>query len=165
MDLRDLLYGAYVLSEQSPDQSTQNGSLIVDDDGTVLAFGCNRFPDRVEDKEERWERPIKYKFAEHAERNSIYDAANKGISTKGKIMICPWAACSDCARAIIQSGIKKLVTHQEAHDRSPSRWVEEIETAFTMLNEADIEVVMFSGDVCEGNVPLKLRHSGEVWTP
>ena len=76
-------------------------------------------------------------------------------------MVCPWAACSDCARAIIQSGVKKLVTHKQAGDRSPPFWKEEIKVAFEMLNEAKVEIVLFDGKVDGPEV----RHSGEVWTP
>lgn len=160
-----MLYRAYVAADCSPDASTQNGALIVDSENKIIACGCNRFPDKVTSKESRWERPIKYKFVEHAERNAIYFAARNGISLRNKTMVCPWAACSDCARAIIQSGIKKLVTHKQAHDRSPPRWMDEIEIAFTMFNEADVDVVMFDGQICDEKTPLKLLHSGETWTP
>lgn len=152
---------AYQVALESPDPSTQNGAVLVDEDGTLRAVGCNEFPMGVKYTEERWVRPLKYQIIEHAERNSIYRAANNGIMTAGLTMICPWSACSDCARAIIQSGVRRLVRHQEASDRSPDRWLEEIAVADTMLNEAGIEVISISATL--GCQPL--LHSGETWTP
>jgi len=160
MDYKHWLREAYVEATHSPDKSTQNGALIINE-SSVLTRGCNRFPNGVEDKSERYDRPLKYKWTEHAERNVIYRAANLGFSTKDAIMVCPWAACSDCGRAIINSGIRQLVTHKQAHDRSPPFWAEEIEIAFTMLAEAGIEVVMFDGKV-DGP---EILHCGERWTP
>lgn len=157
-----LLRQAYEEATKSPDPSTQNGALLVHN-GFVLEADHNRFPRGVKYEDARWERPAKYKFIEHAERNVIYSAAKNPTihSTMDLTMVCPWAACTDCARAIIQAGIRTLITHKEAHDRSPDRWLEEIEVAFTMLEEAGVDVVMFSGTV---NGP-PVRHTGVVWTP
>ena len=76
-------------------------------------------------------------------------------------MVCPWAACADCARAIIQSGIKKLVVHKQAGDKSPEFWRQEIEIAFVMLQEANVELVRYDGVVGARNV----LHSGQLWNP
>ena len=156
------LYYAYNgVAKQSHDPSTQNGALLINERGDLLAIDVNRFPDGVRISKERWERPLKYKIIEHAERNVIFKLAKQGIKTEGLIMICPWAACSDCARAIIQCGIKKLVTHKQAHERSPEFWRQEIEIAFTMLKEANVEVVMFDGVLGVQNI----LHSGQLWNP
>ncbi len=152
---------AYMLAKQGPDPSTQNSALIVDEKGVILAQAVNRFPDGVEYRTERWERPLKYKIIEHAERNAIFSAASYGIKTKGLIMVSPWAACSDCARAIIQSGIRTLITHKQAHDRSPDFWRQEIEVAFQMFKEAGVEVVFYDGIVGVSGV----LHSGKLWNP
>jgi deoxycytidylate deaminase len=78
-------------------------------------------------------------------------------------MICPWAACTDCAKAIIQDGIARLVIHKQAHDRTPldSPWMEDIKVAHMMLGEAGVEIVIVDGIV---NGP-PVRHSGHLWTP
>jgi dCMP deaminase len=153
---------AYELAVKSPDPSTQNASLLISDDGEIISEGINEFPRDVKYKPERWERPLKYKIIEHAERNSIYKAAKLGRSTEGLTMFCPWAACSDCARAIIQAGIKKLVTHKQALDKSPSFWGEEIKVAFTMLKEASVEVFLYDGFI---GTKEQVLHSGKLWTP
>lgn len=161
MPWKALLKTAYEKAKESEDPSTQNAALLVNDAGNILVADINRFPDGVITSKERWERPLKYKFVEHAERNVCYISAKQGIKTEGLTMVCPWAACSDCARAIIQSGIIRLVTHQQAHERSPEFWAKEIEIAFTMLKEAGVEVVMYNGTIGVKGV----LHTGQLWTP
>ncbi len=163
LNQRELLYKAYEAALKSPDPSTQNGALLINDSANlIVATDCNRFPDGVEYKPERWERPLKYKIIEHAERNVIFKAATKGISTKNLTMACGWAACPDCARAIIQSGIRKLITHKQANDRSPPFWADEIKIAHEMFREAGIEVIEYDGPI---GFDRKVRHSGEEWEP
>ncbi len=165
MNLNDwagwLHYAYEGVAKQSHDPSTQNGALLINEQGALLAIDVNRFPDGVLENDERWERPLKYKIIEHAERNVIFRLARQGIKTESLIMVCPWAACSDCARAIIQCGIKKLVTHKQAHDRSPEFWQKEMDVAFTMLREANVEIVMFDGVLGVQGI----RHSGQLWNP
>lgn len=156
-----LLKMAYEKAKESKDSSTQNAALLVNDTGNILVVDTNHFPKGVKTNEERWQRPLKYKFIEHAERNVCYSSAKQGIKTEGLTMVCPWAACSDCARAIIQSGIIRLVTHQQAHERSPEFWAKEIEIAFAMLKEAGVEVVMYNGKIGVEDV----LHSGQLWKP
>ncbi len=163
-EIQGLLKQAYEVALGSPDPSTQNGALLTNVYGRVLQVDYNRFPNRVAYLDERWERPIKYKYIEHAERNVIYGAArNRNIkSTEGLIMVCPWAACTDCARAIIQAGIRELITHKQAMDRSPERWFEEVELAHVMLREAGVEITNFSGKI---GVKQEVLHTGEKWLP
>lgn len=161
MNYEQLMRRAYEVAQNSPDPSTQNSALLVNSDGDILMEDINRFPDGVQYKPERWERPLKYKIIEHAERNVIYSCAYLGVATKGLIMVSPWAACSDCARAIIQAKLTKLVTHKQACDRSPKFWRDEIDIAFTMLNEAGVEIQLL--DCTFGDI--EIRHSGEIWKP
>ena len=119
---RRLLKESYNLALSSRDPSTQNGAILVDIDYSIVSTGCNQFPAGVEENPTRWERPLKYKFIEHAERKVIYNACKNGVKTEGLTMVCGWAACTDCGRAIIESGIKRLVTHRHAHELSPLFW-------------------------------------------
>lgn len=148
-------------AENSPDPSTQNGAILVDKAGSIQCYGANCFPKGVRETPERWERPLKYKIVEHAERNACYAAASLGIRTKGLIMICPWAPCPDCARAIVQSGICLLATHKQAYDLTLERWKTEIDLAVALLEEAGVEYRMFEGHV--GAKPI--RFNGSVWLP
>ena len=161
----DLIYmkEAYRIgSTDSTDPSTQNGAIIVNPlTQEAISLGVNRFPPKVENKPERWERPIKYSYVEHAERNAIYQAARIGHCTNGCTMYCYWAACADCARAIICSGIKRLVTHKIIMDISHERWKDTIEVAFGMLREAGVELDQVEEPIEE----YQIRFNGELWTP
>lgn len=151
---------AYLLASLSPDQSSQTSALLVDDcNWRLVAGGKNEFPLGVRYADDRWERPLKYSYIEHAERNSIYQAARHGVSTEGLIMISPWAACADCARGIIQAGIKKLVTQR--HGPNPPHWEESIALADSMLIEAGVEIeIMPPISGC-----ARILRNGELWQP
>lgn len=95
---------------KSKDINTQIGVVIVGEDNEIISTGYNSFARGMNDDiPERQERPEKYYWMEHAERNSIYNAARIGVSTKGcEMYLSCDIPCTDCARAIIQSGIKKI---------------------------------------------------------
>lgn len=165
MNERKLLELAYEQAmEFGTDPSTQNGALIVNDNGDVLAAGANHFPKGVQNLPERWERPLKYQFVEHAERNAIFAAARLGVSTQGKIMVCPWFACSDCARAIIQAGIKLVIGHQFPFDLTPDHWKDSIKVAWQMLDEAKVETRMYVGKISDTD-SITIRFNGKPVHP
>lgn len=94
----------------SKDRSRGVGAIIVDSSNRVLSIGYNGFPQGADDTvEERHERPEKYLWTEHAEKNAIFSAARNGVAIKDSTMYLMWFPCIDCARAIIQSGITTLV--------------------------------------------------------
>ncbi len=124
---------------KSTDPSSQNGAILVKNN-EIIGRGANHFPRNVKNLKERWERPLKYSYVEHAERNAIFDAARRGNSTEGAILYCPWFACTDCGRAIIQTGIKRCVGHSVDDKCSNSeRWKESIIIALQMFDEAGVE--------------------------
>ena len=109
----EFMLEAYRWAEKfSTDPSTQNGAVLVSfdgwRDGQIVAWGANHFPQGVLESDERWQRPLKYSYVEHAERNAIFDAAARGVATAGLTMYVPWFACADCGRAIIQAGISNI---------------------------------------------------------
>jgi len=94
------------VAQKSKDRSVKIGAVIVGPDHEIRSTGYNGFPRKVSDTDEsRHQRPEKYNWTEHAERNAIYNAARCGIPLKGCILFTQWLPCNDCARAIIQSGI------------------------------------------------------------
>ena len=157
---KSLLQKCFGLAVGSPDPSTQNAAIILPKFHTSVS-GINQFPKGVQYLPERWERPIKYRYIEHAERNAIYQAARCGVPLQDALMVCPWAACTDCARGIIQSGIKELITYKKSHDNSSKSWIPDIDIAFTMLREAGIIVTMYDGPLCA----QPIRMNGEQWNP
>lgn len=156
---KQYLLMAYKQATNSPDPSTQNGAVIVS--GSTTVADCNRFPDHVKLSGERLERPLKYEFIEHAERNVIYKCASLGIPTAGMTMYVPWFACSDCARAIIQAKIAHVVGHQRMADETPERWKDSIANAMTMLEEAGVKMTM----IPERLDGPKILFNGHWWTP
>lgn len=118
------------ISNWSKDRSRQIAAVIVDDRNVLLSIGWNGFPRGINDNvESRHKRPEKYLWAEHAERNAIYNAAAKGVSLLGSTMYMPWYPCHDCARAIIQSGISELVCVE------PDWGDESYKESFAMIKE------------------------------
>lgn len=139
------------LAQFSPDPNTQTSALIYKDD-ELLAADYNRFPNGVNEYDARWQE--KYTFIEHAERNAIYRAAKLGKTTMGTTMYAPYAACHDCARGIIQAGIKTLVHYPF---EIPERWQKSIKIGSLMLREALVEVIEVKPDV-----GTKIRFNGVI---
>lgn len=130
---------AEAVSLRSKDQSSKIGAVIVGPGHEIRSTGYNGFPRGMNDDDiAKQERPLKYKYFEHAERNSIYNAARFGASIEGCTMYCPWPPCSDCARAIIQAGIKKLVV-KHGILMCPQRWHEDMVIAADMLRECGVK--------------------------
>ena len=135
---KKFLETAFLVGSWSKDRSKKVGAVIVND-RTIIATGYNGFPIGIDDNiEERHLRPAKYQFTEHAERNAIYLAARNGVKTAGGKMYCSWYPCVECARAIIQSGIKELIS--EEPDFNDDRWGESFRLTREMFAEADVLV-------------------------
>jgi dCMP deaminase len=149
---------ALEVATRSPDPSTQNGAVLWS--GLVVAADCNRFPTGVEYSDERWERPIKYKWVEHAERNAIFQAARRGVATEGITMICPCAACSDCSRAIVAAGIAKLVRLPFNNKVTGSHWHDDCVIGDTIMREGGVEIIELDIETLEA-VPM-LRRDGQL---
>jgi dCMP deaminase len=133
-------------SQKSEDQSTQCGSIIVTPTNEVVTTGYNGFPRGIKDTPERQERPIKYKYFEHAERNAIYNAARLGSSTLGKILWVTGVPCADCARAIIQAGIIEVVAQirPDADAEFIARWKESTDFTIALFEEAGVKLRRFT---------------------
>lgn len=130
------------ISDWSKDKNKKVGAVIVDSDNIVLSMGYNGIPRDCDDTDEtRYERPTKYLFTEHAERNAIYHAARHGVSLKGCKMYVTLFPCADCARAMIQSGITKLIAPEP--NLKHEVWGEHFKVAIQMMEEAKIEIILF----------------------
>lgn len=161
---RVILGQCYRAATESPDTSTQLAAVIVSAGGVVkystMAF--NGFVSGWEPTEEDYERPRKYLVTEHAERRSIYKAARAGIPTEGASLYCTWAACADCARAIVEAGIKKLVRHYPPLDEATERWLESVQLGDQIMKSGGVDIVDIQGAIPEG---FKILRGGEVFDP
>ena len=124
----------------SKDTSTHVGCIIVGEDKAIRSVGYNGFPRGVNDEvPERYERPLKYMWTEHAERNAIYNSSRMGLSLQNCIMYLNGDhgfPCSECARAIIQCGIKALVGL--APNFELPKYAEEYRNTILMFQEAGV---------------------------
>jgi len=127
--------------ELSVDPSTQNAAFLIDNNYDIIDRQVNKIPPGTYYRNDQWERPKKYFLVEHAERYVIFNTAFKGISTKGLIMVCPFCACADCARAIVLSGIKKIVRLPLKEIISTlARWKESTEMGDAIMKENGVEI-------------------------
>lgn len=157
------LKNAYSVALQSRDTSNQNGSVLVSAKGEIIGTGVNNFAIGVEFTRERAEiRPDKYRYFDHAERSSIYQAARAGSKVFGSTLYCPWAACCGCAIAIINTGVHTLVMHRERMNMTAERWKDDINEALSMLKEAGVILLYYQGPIhCCASVLV----NGELWNP
>lgn len=141
----------YLSSSKSKDPSTQIGAVNVINE-QVLSTGYNGICRNVADHIPiRLTAPEKYYWFEHAERNSCYLAARKGIRLEGATMYTQDIPCADCCRAVVQSGIKELVIHKQWHDLwnkiQGNNWHESQDRSCQMLAEAGIPIIMFDKEL------------------
>ena len=104
---------AYLSAQRSKDPSTQVGACIVGSDNRILSVGYNGMPEGCEDDDMPWGRDgsaldSKYMFVCHAELNAILNYRGSG-NVKGARCYVTLFPCNECAKAIIQSGIKEVI--------------------------------------------------------
>ena len=133
------------VKEKSKDINTKIGAVIVGKDKEILTTGYNSFPRGLNDElTERQERPEKYFWFEHAERNAIYNAARIGVSLKeSTVYLTSGLPCMDCARGLIQSGVKKIVCKQNCTTKNKDKWLEQQERSLILFSECGVEVEFY----------------------
>ena len=128
---------AVLVSSRSKDRSTKVGSVIVKD-RIILSTGYNGFPRGVnDDLDERHERPLKYQFTCHSEENAIFNAARIGAKIDGSDIYVTLHPCTGCAKAIIQSQIKRVFILNNDNDR----WIDDFCFSASLLKEAGVNLV------------------------
>ena len=103
---------AHLAAMRSKDPSTQVGACIVSQDNKILSIGYNGFPIGCSDDEFPWAREgeeleRKYVYTVHSELNAILNY--RGGSLEGAKIYVTLFPCNECAKAIIQSGIRELI--------------------------------------------------------
>lgn len=126
-----------VVALKSKDSSNKVGCIIVGNNDEIVSTGFNGFPRRVNEIASRQERPLKYLYTEHAERNAIYNAAKCGHRLEGARLYVSYLPCCSCARAIIQSGIGEVII-------SPINWTNKIEKWSHWDDSCAVSLEMFS---------------------
>ena len=133
------------ISTWSKDPSKKIGAVAVGSKGQVLSQGFNGFPRGIKDTDKRLNvREEKYKFVVHGEMNCIYNACNNGTSLDGATLyVYGLPVCSECAKGVIQVGIKKVIMQ---YDEPVPQWEKSYETTKQMFQEAGIIAIRFDKD-------------------
>lgn len=156
------LQGVYWIASKSKDNKTKIGSIIVKNK-RIISTGYNGIPEGVNDEVlTRLDRPEKYFWFEHSERNAIYSAARHGIITNDSTLYTNAFPCADCARGIIQAGITNVYVHKQFNDISDictrDQWKGHNTVTSTLFSEAGIEI--FSIDAVLG---CKAYFDGKIY--
>ena len=115
-----------VVASRSKDPNTQIGCVIVGPAHEIRTTGYNSFPRGIKDDVPgRLERPAKYLWIEHAERNAICNAARCGTPLEGCTIYVEIMPCMDCARAIVQAGIREVVVSRDRMSQYSSQYYDE----------------------------------------
>ena len=139
---------AFFVAMKSKDKNTQVGTVIVGPDHEIVSTGFNGLPRGADDSNPDANiKPMKYLLTEHSERNSLYNACRMGVKTLGCTMYTGDIPCADCARAIVQSGIKRLVTYRwwQKNGVITDDWKASLAVAEKMLTECGVKVDTYDG--------------------
>ena len=129
---------AHLSAMRSKDPNTSVGAVIVDDKHRVVSIGYNGMPYGCSDDVYPWDREgdlldTKYPYVVHAELNAILNA---GRSLKDCTLYVSLFPCNECAKAIIQSGIKKIIYEDDKYADS-----ETTRASKRMLQSTNVELV------------------------
>ncbi|MBQ1787375.1 MAG: dCMP deaminase family protein [Erysipelotrichaceae bacterium] len=135
---------AHLSALRSKDPNTQVGACIVDAENKVVSIGYNGMPRGCSDNEFPWEREgsflnTKYAFVVHAELNAILNSPRPVKDCTLYVSLFP---CNECAKAIIQSGIRKIVYESDKYDGTEGNIASK-----KMLQKAGIELVQLPYEV------------------
>lgn len=123
------------VAQWSKDPRTKVGAVIVDDEKRVVSLGYNGFPRGVYDDDDRYEtREVKHLLVAHAERNALDNAP---LMVRGCTLYAALKPCSECAKSIIQKGIKRVVTYKPDREDTGFHWI----VTEIMFKEAGVELV------------------------
>ncbi|MBR2187832.1 MAG: dCMP deaminase family protein [Eubacterium sp.] len=133
---------AKLAGQRSKDPNSQVGSCIVSQDNKILSIGYNGLPAGCSDDEFPWARedddPLKtkYVYVTHSELNAILNY--RGGSLEGTKIYVSLFPCNECAKAIIQAGIKTVIYDSDKYNGTPS-----VTASKMMLASAGVEIVRY----------------------
>ncbi|MBQ9048797.1 MAG: dCMP deaminase family protein [Solobacterium sp.] len=135
---------AHLSALRSKDPNTQVGAAIVDENHRVVSVGYNGFPKGCSDDEYPWDREggvyvTKYAYVVHAELNAILNSPRPVSGCTLYVSLFP---CNECAKAIIQSGIKRVVYESDKYSTTETTLASK-----RMLKSAGVELVRISNTV------------------
>ncbi|MEK6760524.1 MAG: deaminase [Nanoarchaeota archaeon] len=161
---RDLYFlrGAFQIARDfSQDENTETGAIIVSPDFSLISIGANRRnfgdPLRYEGRGERTKvgRPDKYAVLVHAEPDALFGASRNGKSIMGCTIYATWVPCEGCAKATVNSGIKRYITHESTREwyreaqKNSGRvdWQESTDEAVKIFKKSGVEYLCLSDKI------------------
>lgn len=133
---------AMLAAQRSKDPSTQVGACIVSPDNKILSIGYNGLPIGCSDEDFPWEKDddtpdhCKYYYSTHSELNAILNY--RGGSLEGSKIYVTLFPCNECAKAIIQAGIKTLIYADDKYADTPG-----VIASKRMLDSAGVEYTTY----------------------
>ena len=143
---------AKLSAARSKDPSTQVGACIVNDEHKVLSLGYNGMPIGFNDDKAPWDREgdtlnTKYAYVCHSELNAILNA--RGINLTGATLYVTLFPCNECAKAVIQSGIKKVIYAEDKYAETDG-----VKASKRMFEECNVEYQQYT--YSSKKIPLDL---------
>ena len=139
---------AMLSAQRSKDPNTQVGACIVSKDNKILSVGYNGAPNGYDDDNMPWDREgdflnTKYAYVCHAELNAILN--NKGSNLEGARIYVDLFPCNECAKAIIQSGIKEIIYKSDKYNGTDGniaskKMLNYCGVKYTQYKEGDVEI-------------------------
>lgn len=131
---------AKISAMRSKDPNTQVGACIINDDKKIVSCGYNGAPTGFDDDDMPWDRDgdfinTKYAYVCHAELNAIL---NSNADLRGTTLYVDLFPCNECAKAIIQAGIKKVIYSTDKYDGTDGNIV-----AKKLLDECGVKYEKF----------------------
>lgn len=149
----------YLIAEGSKDQRTHIGAVVIGPDNEIRTTGYNSFVRRLNDNvPERQEKPEKFYWFEHAERNSMDNATLIGTSLRGCKMYINGIPCMDCARGIVQSGILEVIVDKEWNEGNTGGDLEHSKRTIQMFKETGVKLRYWKGNLLQ----IKKFRRGEI---
>lgn len=139
--LKKFLYLTDKIALRSKDPSTKVGAILLNkDESSPRSFGYNGMPRGLDDKNpERNERPEKYLWYEHAERNAIYNIAREAL--EGHIIFSTRFPNMEGARAIVSSGLSKLIVNKVDKENLSKEEKENYLKVKTLFSETKVQLI------------------------
>ena len=131
---------ALLAAKRSKDPNTQVGACIVDENNVIISTGYNGLPIGCSDDDFPWNRDgenNKYAYVVHAELNAILNATGKSL--RGARVYVALLPCNECAKAIIQAGIKEVIYLSDKYDGTPLNQASKL-----LLNTAGVKLTQLT---------------------
>ena len=143
---------AKLSATRSKDPNTTVGACIVDNNHKILSMGYNGAPTNYDDDEMPWAREgsfieTKYAYVCHSELNAILNA--RGMNLTNSTIYVTLFPCNECAKAIIQSGIKKVIYEDDKYNGTDENIV-----AKKLFDKCNVEYIEYNKSNKEININL-----------